>query len=269
MKEKDEKIALSAQIQNKMIEELFALNSDLKKALKKQKQLTEMKSRFVSITSHEFRTPLTTIQTNIELLMFQMQDEPPDQQEKKGRYYNRILSEIGRLTDLMNDILMLGRLDSGKIPFNPSPISIVNICTEIITERFSEMLDGRKVEFTIAGDCSNLYKLDSNVYCHIIINLLSNAFKFSEGKDNPRLELNCEKDYFTLNVIDNGIGIPDKERKQMFETFYRASNADYIQGTGLGLSIVKQFVTLHNGLITFETEEGIGSTFSIYQPSLD
>ena len=268
MKDEDEKIALSAQIQNKMIEELFVVNSELKDALEKQKQLTKLKSRFVSITSHEFRTPLTTIQTNIELLMFQMQGEPLDQKEAKRPYFDRILTEIKRLTDLMNDILMLGRLDSGKIPFNPMPSSIIDLCRKIIEERSSQIQNSVEVDFSFEGN-NILYNLDSNLYSHIIINLLSNAAKFSIGKGNPRIELKCERDYFNLKVIDKGIGIPEQEKDKIFETFHRAGNADYIQGTGLGLSIVKQFLTLHNGNISFESEEGVGSTFSIYQPSLN
>ena len=159
MNEQDEKIAFSAQIQTAMIERLSALNSDLKNSLEKQKQLTELKSRFVSITSHEFRTPLTTIQTNIELLMYQMQDESPAQKEKKSKYFNRILEEIKRLTDLMNDILMLGRLDSEKLPFNPSATSIIDLCKEIIDERLQQGKGRVNVDMAVRGQ-NNLYWID-------------------------------------------------------------------------------------------------------------
>jgi PAS domain S-box-containing protein len=240
---------------------------EMKDALEKQKQLTDLKSKFVSMTSHEFRTPLTTIQANVELLMFQMKGESPEKREKKSRNFNRILDEIKRLTNLMNDILMLGRLESGKIPFNPLPVNIVDLCQEIIQERYNQNEDGLKVEISVNGQNYH-YKLDSNIYTHIITNLLSNAFKYSKGNGNPRIELNCEKNHFELKVIDSGIGIPGHEKDKIFETFHRASNADDFQGTGLGLSIVMQFLNLHDGEITVESEEGKGSTFAIYQPSL-
>lgn len=267
MKEKDDKIAPSAHVQHDIIEELSMLNSDLQKSLKKQKRLTEMKSRFVSISSHEFRTPLTTIQTNVELLMFDMKDDVSYQQKKKSKYFNRILTEIDRLTGLMNDILMLGRLESQKIKFEPSRTSIIELCNNIIQEKYNDRQDGRKVELKIIGN-NILYNIDSSIYKHIITNLLSNAFKFSSGRKNPQIKLACYKDHFNMDIIDRGIGIPDEEKVNIFQTFFRASNNKYIDGTGLGLSIVKQFVKLHKGRINFESDEGLGTIFSIHQSSI-
>ena len=236
-------------------------------ALEKQKQLTELKSKFVTMTSHEFRTPLTTIQTNIELLMFQMEGEPIEQQEKKSRFINRILSEIQRLTNLMNDILMLGRLESGKIPFNLHQVNIVDFCNEIIEESYGSS-SGLAFTASADDDCIS-YNLDSNIYSHIITNLVSNALKYSEGNDKPEIVLDCKNDHFVLKVIDHGVGIPDGELEKIFETFHRARNANDFQGTGLGLSIVKQFLSLHDAKITVESKEGQGSTFTIYQPLLE
>ena len=237
-------------------------------ALEKQKQLIELKSKFVTMTSHEFRTPLTTIQTNIELLMFQMETEPIEQQEKKSRFLNRILAEIQRLTDLMNDILMLGRLESGKIPFSLQPVDIVDFCREIIEESYSSSTV-EVLSVTARKECDGVsYNIDRNIYSHIITNLVSNALKYSEGKEAPKIILDCEKGQFVLKVIDHGMGIPANELEKIFDTFHRASNADDIQGTGLGLSIVKQFLSLHDAKITVESKEGLGSSFSICQPLL-
>ncbi len=241
---------------------------ELKEALERQKKLAEMKSKFVSMTSHEFRTPLTSISSNVELLQYYLKDEPEEKRGKLQKNFNRILGEIGRLTNLMNDILLLGRLESGKIPFKPGLIDVEALCRSLVHDRFSRMDDGRSVEFSVYGKPKE-YWIDENIYTHVISNILSNAFKYSKGKDNPQMKLNFNKESFTIEVTDYGMGIPLEEQEGIFETFTRGTNVENIQGTGLGLPIVRQFTQMHKGDVYFISNPGVETKFIVTQPYIE
>ncbi len=238
---------------------------EIRKALEKEKELGELKSRFVSMTSHEFRTPLTTIRTNVELLQFHLEQMDAADRGKLDKNFTRIESEIKRLTDLMNDVLTIGRIESGKIKFQPVQTDLVEFCQNIINQSFSEQKDGRKLNFEVQGDpCSVL--IDPQLFAHVVSNLISNAFKYSRERPAPELRLIFEPSYTHLQVKDRGIGIPEQEIASLFDSFYRAENVDNIQGTGLGLSIVKQFVEMHGASISVDSAENQGSVFTVELP---
>jgi PAS domain S-box-containing protein len=237
---------------------------EMQKALQKEKELNEMKSRFVSMTSHEFRTPLTTIKSNIELLEFQLDRKRVEIDHSMSRNFNRIGSEVKRLTDLMNDILMIGRIESGKIPFKPEIVNLRTLCEDVVNQSFAKRKDGRIINMMIPVE-DIFCEIDPNIYHHIVSNLVSNAFKYSKDSSNPELHIEHSKDSFKMKVVDYGIGIPEEEIPQLFDSFFRASNVENIQGTGLGLAIVKEFVNMHGGRIDIESELGKGTTISITQ----
>lgn len=237
---------------------------EMKRALAKEKELNELKSRFVSMASHEFRTPLTTIQTNVDIISFLAKSQNGEFSQRTGKNFTRIGAQIDRLTTLMNDILLIGRIDAGKLPFNPVEVDLIMLCSDIINQSFGNMSDGRKVDFGVKGlNVDNL--VDPNIFTHIISNLLSNSFKYSK-KYNPKLNILFTKQNVEIKVEDRGIGIEKEEIEKLFESFYRGSNVDNIQGTGLGLTIVKQFVELHNGTIEVESILNKKTIFTINVP---
>ena len=241
------------------------VEEDMKTALEKEKELREMKSRFVSMTSHEFRTPLTTIKSNVELLSFKLNKSGKEESAGVQKNFKRINSEIERLNVLMNDILMIGRLESGKIPFKPEPSDIYLLCESIVQQLLLNVEVGRTVKIEVKGE-KRLITIDPNVYEHIITNLITNAFKYSPPEKDPLLKLDYGDDGLTLIVKDDGIGISKKDQDRLFESFFRADNVGNIQGTGLGLTIVKQFVEMHKGSIKVESELHKGTSFIVKQP---
>lgn len=234
---------------------------DLRRALEKEKELTELKSRLVSMTSHEFRTPLTTIQTNAELLSIKIKDPDP----KIHKHLSRITDEVSKLTRLMEDILLMGRYESGKIIFQPGDTDLVYLLEEILQIRNQEDKEGRLIKLVTTGS-PRLVSLDPNLLTHAIGNLVSNSLKYSHGKPAPEMYLSFEEANAIIKIKDHGIGIPEAERSKLFDTFYRATNASNIQGTGMGLVIVKQFIELHQGTVTLESEEGKGTCVTVSLP---
>ena len=234
---------------------------DLRRALEKEKELTELKSRLVSMTSHEFRTPLTTIQTNAELLSIRLSNPDP----KITKHLTRITDEVSKLTRLMEDILLMGRYESGKIIFQPGDTDLVYLMQEILQIRNQEDKEKRIIQLEVKGN-PRLVSVDSNLLTHAIGNLISNSLKYSQGKPAPQMYLNFEETNAVIKIKDHGIGIPQAERNKLFDTFYRASNASNIQGTGMGLVIVKQFIELHQGTVLLESEEGQGTCVTVTLP---
>ena len=242
--------------------ELEAIRSDLEVSLAKETEINRMKSRFISMTSHEFRTPLTTIQANAELLDIFLEGQPITNKKPTEKYLNRITTEVIRLTNLMNDILLMGRIESGKIPYKPVETDIIASINELTeTQRFEETT-GRKLQVRVSGEPRNA-TVDPFLLNHILVNVVSNAFKYSKGKQDPELELNFGKDAFDISVIDHGIGIPAADQSRIFDSFFRSSNVENIQGTGMGLAIVKQFLDLHQADIRIDSREHEGTTIKM------
>jgi PAS domain S-box-containing protein len=239
---------------------------EMQKALAKERELNELKSRFVSMASHEFRTPLTAIRSSIELLGIYTEKVDPEIQPKLTKHFDKIVRETKRLTSLMNDILILGRAEAGKTPFLPEKTNLENLCLEII-ELFQQGQDDDCIEFHFKST-NKYFHLDPELITHVISNLVSNAIKYSKRSRKPILWIDEVDQYLIIRVTDFGIGIPKDEQERLFQSFFRARNATNIQGTGLGLVIVKQMVELHKGEIFVESELGEGSTFTVKIPNL-
>ncbi len=247
----------------RVIDERIALETDLKNALNNEKHVNELKSRFVTMTSHEFRTPLATIKTSADILSFKstsVKDEEMRNSMKK--HLGQINREIDRLTVLMNDILMLGKTESEQIQLHPEISNLVELVYQIAQNHNERQKDGRSLEVQIVGIPSSKY-IDPNLFTHVLNNLIANAFKYSVASKAPIITVRFLGDEFSISVRDFGIGIPENERDNIFQSFFRASNTDEIEGTGLGLVISKNLVERHNGKIYFKLPSDGGSEFVI------
>ncbi len=234
----------------------------LQYSLEKEKELNELKTRFISIASHEFRTPLTSILSSAELLKRYGKKWSED---KFNEHAEKIMSSIEYLTDLLDDVLTISRSESGKIVFNPLKIDLHLFCWDIIEElKFNEDKN-HKLIFKYTAD-QEIFELDPKLIRFIITNLLSNAFKYSPKGSKVEFLVFSTSDSVVINVKDEGIGIPEEDKTHLFEPFYRTKNVGEIEGTGLGLSIVKRAVDLHNGVISYHSEIGKGTTFNIKLP---
>lgn len=242
------------------------VQAEMEKALTKERELNELKSRFVSMTSHEFRTPLTTIKQNADLISFKLENQLPQHFEEYDKYLKRIESEIDRVTSLMNDILTLGKIEAGRVEIRKQHSDLVAFVSNLIDQQTQFRSDQRTVELKITG-VPQPVDIDQQLFEHILSNLVSNALKYSEGKENPLITLNFQKiKKVLMTVRDYGIGIPLKDQKGLFNSFYRATNVRNIQGSGLGLSIVKQFIEMHGGSIRVQSEADQGCEFIIEIP---
>ncbi len=230
-------------------------------ALEKEKELSELKSRFVTMTSHEFRTPLTTILSSAELL----EDYGSRwSEEKKIHHLRRIVLTVKHMTQLLNDVLLIGKAEAGKLQCSRLTFDVVQFCRDLV-EEMQMITDSHLITFNHQCGYGKV-DLDEKLLRHVLSNLLSNAIKYSPRGGNVYFELACTQKEAIFRVKDEGIGIPDIDKVQLFESFYRASNVGTISGTGLGLSIVKRAVDLHGGNITVESEVGVGTTFLVSLP---
>ena len=236
--------------------------AELLKALEKERELNELKSRIVTVVSHEYRTPLTTILSSAELLEHYGSKWT---QEKKLLHLRRIQSTVHHLTQLVSDVLFLDKTEAGKVEFNPTFLEVLTFCGEIVEEIQLTIGSKHKLIFTSQGECRLAY-LDEKLLRQILTNLLSNAIKYCPESGTVHFALSCEPDKVVFRIQDEGIGIPKEDQQRLFESFQRASNVGTIPGTGLGLAIVKKCVGLHQGQITVESEVGVGTTFSVTLP---
>ncbi len=230
----------------------------------------ELQSRIITTISHEFRTPLTTILGSSELLK---NYGKAWSDEKRLKHFQRIGESVEHMTQLLNDVILIGTAQTGKLQFNPTQLDLESLCREIV-EELQLSLDSQQVRsgvtaptitFSIQGNETQA-KLDEKLLRQIITNLLSNAVKFSPKGGMVSFNLICQEEQAIFHIRDEGIGIPLEDRERLFESFYRASNISTIQGTGLGLAIVKKCVDLHQGQIILESEVGVGTTFTIALP---
>ena len=241
---------------------LITSENKLKASLIKEKELGQLKESFVTVASHQFRTPLAVIQSNAELL--EMLNKLGEKQDtvKYAKVTNRITMAISKMTCLMDDLLTLGKLTSGKVSYNPESFNVVKFCDNLAQEFNVIQVDGRSIDFTVLGKPSRVY-LDAKLLEHTLSNLISNAFKYSLGKENPQLSLEFTERELILSIKDFGLGIPEEEQVNLFEPFFRADNVTEIQGTGLGLSIAKEYVQVNKGSIIVKSVLGEGSCFEL------
>ena len=237
-------------------------NIELKASLGREKELGLLKSSFVTTASHQFRTPLAVIQSNTQLLeMFNKTGEKIEP-EKYEKVTVRITEAIAKMTVLMDDVLVLGKLTSGIIQCDPQELDLVEFCKKLIKEFNSIQIDGRILEFQLFGDPYTV-NLDPRLLTHTLSNLISNAFKYSEGKKNPELTIHFKPKELLVSIKDYGIGIPEAELSKLFQPFFRANNVIDIKGTGLGLSIAKEYIEINKGQIAVKSTLGECSCFEI------
>lgn len=235
---------------------------ELTQALEREKELNEMKSRFVSIASHEFRTPLSAILSSTSLIEHYVNAE---QEEKRKKHIERIKSSVRNLTSILDDFLSLEKLEQGKVETHNSKFNLKDFIEDCIEETEGMVKrKHQKVNFGYSGHDEVCQ--DKKILRNVLLNLLSNAVKYSqEGKQiYVNAEVNDEK--VVLSVKDEGIGIPLEAQKDLFDKFFRARNATNIQGTGLGLNIVKKYMELLHGSVRFTSKENEGTTFTIEFP---
>lgn len=231
---------------------------ETQKALERERELNQMKSSFITTVSHEFRTPMTIISTAVDLL--QRFELPP---EKKGKYFNQINTSIKTMLQLLDDILLLGKTETGKLQFEPTSLNLKDFCQDIIEVSRLHAGDQYEINFTFEGG-STFVNADPTLLHYILSNLLSNAIKYSLGGGKIWVTVELNDQIAILRIQDQGIGISRADQEQLFEAFYRAENVKHIQGTGLGLTIVKRCVELHEGSIQVDSKEGMGTTVTVY-----
>ncbi|MBX2863597.1 MAG: PAS domain-containing protein [Leptolyngbyaceae cyanobacterium MAG.088] len=243
--------------------------ADIIKALEQERELSAMKSRFVSNTSHEFRTPLTVISNNAELL--KLFGSKLNETEKK-ECLDTILNYVDHTTQLIDDVLIVNKAESGKVQLNLQLVDVVEF-SQKLGQSISMGSPNHKYNFLVQDSRptnqqhTNSTKLDSKIIQQILINLLTNAIKYSPENGNITFHLKLCPNNLEFCILDEGIGIPDEDQKHLFEPFHRATNVETIPGTGLGLSIVKHLVTIHRGNIKVESVPGKGSCFTVKIPT--
>ena len=247
------------------INELENTKAELNVALAQEKELNDLKSRFVSMASHEFRTPLSTILSSVALIG---KYNSNDQEDKRAKHINRIKSSVNNLTDILNDFLSLSRLEEGKINSDPVVFDINELGDEVLQEMKLMTKTGQHIICLSVCKSKEVYS-DRKLLKNILINLISNAIKFSP--ENRNIYLSCENNSskIIISVKDEGIGIPLEDQHYLFQRFFRANNATNIQGTGLGLNIVARYVDLLNGKIEFTSEMNKGTLFTLTLPKLE
>lgn len=237
---------------------------ELSESLEKEKELGELKSRFVTMASHEFKTPLSTILSSAYLLE---QYNDRDAADKRLKHISRIKNAVGDMRLILDDFLSLGKLEEGLIQAHIDRMdaeSVFEAINDTVLEMKVNLKKGQTIEFRHEGNRGVV--IDKNLLKNILVNLLSNAIKFSPEKAAIEVICTITEDNFSLSVKDSGIGISDDDKQHLFERFFRAKNATNIQGTGLGLHIVAKYLELMNGSIELESALNQGSRFTIYIP---
>ncbi len=254
--------ALENEIENRItVEEKLKINEvELIETIQKEKELNELKSRFVSMASHEFRTPLTSILSSASLIGRYATSES---QESREKHINKIKSAVTNLTGILNDFLSLSKLEEGKVEVLKSSLDIQSLCIEVIEELKGINKPNQQIIHQSYGN-SNHVMVDGRILKNILFNLLSNAIKYSS--ENIECDIHFKDTNYIIKVKDYGIGIPIVDQKYLFTRFFRAGNVTNIQGTGLGLNIVERYVHLLNGTIAFESTLELGTTFTVTIP---
>jgi PAS domain S-box-containing protein len=233
--------------------------------LDKEKELTQMKSDFIVMASHQFRTPLTIIYSNTELLELKTSNLEKETALLIEPITTRIKKEVDRMTALMNNILVFAKYKSHKTTKDIKTIDLDALTNTLMENYFTNTSGGRTLRVTTEGEKRSICS-DELLLIQILTNLIDNAFKYSTGKASPSLQINYLQTGVQIELIDYGVGVPEDEVKQLFTSFFRASNTSTIQGSGLGLSIVKEFTSLLNGTIELKTKENIGTTVKLKFP---
>ena len=255
------KVDERTQILKEALEKLEKSQEELKEALDKEKELNEIKSRFVSMASHEFRTPLSTVLSSASLLSKYTLSE---EQEKRDRHVEKIKSSVKNLNDILEDFLSLGKLDEGRIEADPAEFNLNELIGEIVNDMKLHLKKGQEIHQRYEGE--EIIFADKKILKNIFINLLSNAIKFSGDNSPIELFASVKNGQAVSSVTDHGIGISSEDQKHLFSSFFRGANAANIQGTGLGLHIVKRYVDLLNGEVDLQSKLHEGTKITITIP---
>jgi len=263
---------LNTQLETKVEERTLILKEALKKleesqkdlsdALDKERQLNEIKTRFVSMASHEFRTPLSTVLSSAALIA---KYTAGDQQEQRNRHVEKIRSSVKHLNDLLEDFLSLGKLDEGKVQMFAVEFDAKETIPDITDEMTGLLKPGQ--EFILHHEGDGKMFSDKKMLKNILVNLLTNAIKFSDEGKPIEVSSYADNKGLRISVKDQGIGIPEEDREHLFSSFFRGKNVLNIQGTGLGLHIIKRYLTILNGTIQLESRLNEGTTFTIFIPN--
>ncbi|KAI9133018.1 PAS domain-containing sensor histidine kinase [Acaryochloris sp. CCMEE 5410] len=235
--------------------------AELLQANQQLQELSDLRSRFVAMVCHEFRNPLNNIALSVSSL------ERYDQQLsaiQKQEYLQAIIANTDRMTAMIDDILVLGRIEAQQLPFTPTTLELVGFCREVLQE-----LQPTTPDHALHFTCRHTQiwvQMDEQVLRSILVNILQNAIRYSPNPKPIELKLARRKQQLTLQITDHGLGIPEADQPFLFEPFHRGRNVSNIPGTGLGLNIVKQFVALLHGTITFDSTLGMGTSFRIRLP---
>ncbi len=229
-----------------------------KMALDKEKELSSLKSRFVSMASHEFRTPLSTILSSASLVA---KYTGAEEQDKREKHIQRIKSSVNNLTDILNEFLSIGKIEDGKIVAHYSEFNVKQLISNICSELQGIMKSDQQIKYTHNGN--EIITLDPTLFRNVVINLLSNAVKFSPEQSVILISTAVSPNNIVLRVKDNGIGISEEDQQHLFERFFRGTNVINIAGTGLGLHIVGKYIELMNGTINFKSQLEEGTEFII------
>ncbi len=241
------------------------LNQELQASLEREQELNHLKSRFISIASHEIRSPLGLIGITTNMLTRYFHRMP---EEKRNEHLKAIEHEVERMADILNNVLVLTKAEAANFQFHPACINVNTFCQSIV-EKFNTMsATTHPITFSTTGEHIEM-SVDPKLLEPILSNLLSNAIKYSPAGGSIRFELIQQNEEVLFQIHDEGIGISKEDQQHLFEAFYRGENVNEIQGSGLGLLIVKQFVELHDGTISVESKAGKGTTFTVKLPFRD
>ncbi|MBD2256841.1 ATP-binding protein [Pseudanabaena sp. FACHB-2040] len=254
-----EKLELQARVE--MLLRSRRLSLELQTALEQERELKELKSRFVSMVSHEFRNPLNVISGFARLL--EQHNLPP---ERRTDFSQRIQTAVESMTALLDDVLAVGKVEMSGLAANAPLLEIEPFCRKLI----EEIKVGTGTNHIVQVDCEDerlMASVNESLLRQVLTNLVSNAIKYSAPQSTVWLKLKCQAEAVIFQVQDEGIGIPSVDQTRLFESFYRASNVGKIPGTGLGLAIVKQVVEQAGGTISVTSEVDVGTTFTVTLPT--
>ncbi|GAB2515657.1 sensor histidine kinase [Spirosoma aerophilum] len=243
------------------LDQLEQSKDELAKALEAERELGELKSRFVEMASHEFRTPLTTVLTSATLIEKYTDN---DQQEKRAKHLQRIRSSVKHLNDILEEFLSVGKLEEGKIAARPVLVDLPQLIRDVVAEINSVLKAGQVIELQI--NCVERVWLDPSLLRKVLVNLLTNASKYSDENSEISVQCDCADRGIHVSVADHGIGISAEDQEHLFERFFRAQNAINKPGTGLGLHIVARYIELMGGTVDLRSELNKGTTVTLLLP---
>ncbi|TAE22030.1 MAG: PAS domain-containing sensor histidine kinase [Cytophagales bacterium] len=244
------------------VTEQVLIRQKTEQLLSRERELNELKSNFVTLASHEFRTPMGTILSSVALIG---RYNGPNEGDKRERHVQRIKSAVHGLTGLLNDFLSLSQMEKSTLHGNPQPLQITTFCEEVIRDIREVIKPGQQVLYTHQSG-EPMVMFDGQMLKNILVNLLVNASKYSAQHKEIELTTRVAGDQLWLTVRDEGIGIPDADKDKLFVNFFRASNVGHVEGTGLGLYMVKRYVDLLGGTVTFTSQLDSGTIFTVQLP---